>query len=1090
MGGGVTTSGGTSGKIAKFTGSQVIGDSLLSESGSTVTAAGNLNLTTGNTFQVNGTQISSANLSNDSNLAKLDATQTFTGATNTFKNGTNSTSAFLIQNTAGRNLLNVDTTNSKFTFGNITSTTGQGIAGTLLLADGTNDNFGATLNTTTLTASRTISLPDEAGTICIRSSSNCGFAASSGSTSYIQNQSSSDQSADFRITGSGRASTSLLTPLLDTATATGLAIGTTNATSISLNQNTSIASGKTFTANGASLFQDSADVATAFQIQSSVGTPLFVADASNSRIYVGNPTADSVGTLLVLDTKNVSGDPTGVNGGMYYNSNANKFRCYQNSGWTDCISNTSITLQNAYDNSSSPATITTSDGKNLVFTLADTTTDPNLIVNLQCTTSCSTNGRFVIQGNTATDVFHITPTGAIALQNNTNSNAAFQILNATGSSTPLSVDTTNGRVAIGTSTSTAGSTLLVNGSTQLTGTTASTFTTPLGASITARFLIDALDPGAFNQVIALGLTSSAASTARGIMVADARSSTSNNPAIAVLSPDENNLFGLVWDGSNTTAKLKATDQNVNDTAGINVSIVAGKAKGTAAGGTASLLGGSGGASGGAGGGATIQGGNAAAGNNNGGDVTIQGGTPAGTGTGGSVIVKPQTDSSTAFMIQNAAGSRLAVVDSTNTISAVRNGGAEIAFGSEWATYGTGVTVSRTTSLAWSGQASVSVVTTGSANSGVKQNLGAALNANDFYSVSFYAEVSATPFTDIAVVYSRDGTAGTEVACTSYNTQTLSAQGWTRVTCNFSTPVTAGNSSAYVAIKQTAGASRTFYVDGLNLTQSRVAPDTYGAGSLSLDTRITSALMLQNATNSTSALLLEDIFGAAILRVDTVNRYVQIGDSVVDGYESDLVLDHESVEDTPTVDGAMYYNSDSKSFRCTMSGAWRSCVGGTIFANTSVPAAVANTASDTNFATSYTIPANDCQPGRTYKIVAQGVWSDTGTPSFLLRVKIGSTTINSGPNQAAPTTGSANQNWRLEYQIICITAGSSGTVEGQGQMTLFSDSTTMVGRALTSTSTVTVDTTASHALQISAQWGAASSSNTVTMRQFIVDAGGP
>ena len=47
--------------------------------------------------------------------------------------------------------------------------------------------------------------------------------------------------------------------------------------------------------------------------------------------------SDTTGSLLVLDEKTDSGDPTGTNGGMYYNSNANKFRCYQNSGWTDCI---------------------------------------------------------------------------------------------------------------------------------------------------------------------------------------------------------------------------------------------------------------------------------------------------------------------------------------------------------------------------------------------------------------------------------------------------------------------------------------------------------------------------------------------------------------------------------------------------------------------------------------------------------------------------------------------------------------------------------------------------------------------------------
>jgi hypothetical protein len=62
-------------------------------------------------------------------------------------------------------------------------------------------------------------------------------------------------------------------------------------------------------------------------------------DSTNNRAYIGNPTADSTGFLLVQDAKNTTGDPTGVNGASYYNSNAasGKFRCYENNAWRDCI---------------------------------------------------------------------------------------------------------------------------------------------------------------------------------------------------------------------------------------------------------------------------------------------------------------------------------------------------------------------------------------------------------------------------------------------------------------------------------------------------------------------------------------------------------------------------------------------------------------------------------------------------------------------------------------------------------------------------------------------------------------------------------
>lgn len=80
------------------------------------------------------------------------------------------------------------------------------------------------------------------------------------------------------------------------------------------------------------------DAAALFDIQDDAGISVFIADTTNDRIYIGDPTADSIGTLLVLDTKNTAGDPAGINGGMYYNSNLSKFRCYEADQWKDCIS--------------------------------------------------------------------------------------------------------------------------------------------------------------------------------------------------------------------------------------------------------------------------------------------------------------------------------------------------------------------------------------------------------------------------------------------------------------------------------------------------------------------------------------------------------------------------------------------------------------------------------------------------------------------------------------------------------------------------------------------------------------------------------
>jgi hypothetical protein len=62
-----------------------------------------------------------------------------------------------------------------------------------------------------------------------------------------------------------------------------------------------------------------------------------VADTSNMRIYIGTPGGDVNGTLLVLGVKTTSGDPTGTNGSMYYNSSLGKMRCYENGTWQNCL---------------------------------------------------------------------------------------------------------------------------------------------------------------------------------------------------------------------------------------------------------------------------------------------------------------------------------------------------------------------------------------------------------------------------------------------------------------------------------------------------------------------------------------------------------------------------------------------------------------------------------------------------------------------------------------------------------------------------------------------------------------------------------
>jgi hypothetical protein len=57
-------------------------------------------------------------------------------------------------------------------------------------------------------------------------------------------------------------------------------------------------------------------------------------DTLNTRVKIGTGGATPV--LFVLDTKNTAGDPTGVDGAQYYNSNTSDYRCFSGTTWRSC----------------------------------------------------------------------------------------------------------------------------------------------------------------------------------------------------------------------------------------------------------------------------------------------------------------------------------------------------------------------------------------------------------------------------------------------------------------------------------------------------------------------------------------------------------------------------------------------------------------------------------------------------------------------------------------------------------------------------------------------------------------------------------
>ncbi len=78
--------------------------------------------------------------------------------------------------------------------------------------------------------------------------------------------------------------------------------------------------------------------ANALRIQSNAGDDVFNVDSENGLVYIGSPTDQAKTVLLVLSGRDEATDPPGVNGAQYYNNVMDRFRCYQEDKWQDCIS--------------------------------------------------------------------------------------------------------------------------------------------------------------------------------------------------------------------------------------------------------------------------------------------------------------------------------------------------------------------------------------------------------------------------------------------------------------------------------------------------------------------------------------------------------------------------------------------------------------------------------------------------------------------------------------------------------------------------------------------------------------------------------
>jgi hypothetical protein len=288
------------------------------------------------------------------------------------QNVTNSSNAFLVQNSGGNNILGVDTTDTNLITNpgievNTVNWALKGSAGIVISRDTSNSYLGfAGLKVVTTAVAQDgakFTFPNNTTVLASTQYTLSFYAKISGAGINTLSFGRSDTGVSGGetscvTTGAITTSWSRFSCSFNTGATMGasgnpyiyISQGTTNTVQTLWIDAVSLEPGSTATPYGAGSitlngvinspvnFQNKSDSASAFQIQNSASLALLVVDSANKNIQIGSSTSDANAVFLVLDSYNTAADPTApANGSMYYNTSTNVFRCRENGAWKNCI---------------------------------------------------------------------------------------------------------------------------------------------------------------------------------------------------------------------------------------------------------------------------------------------------------------------------------------------------------------------------------------------------------------------------------------------------------------------------------------------------------------------------------------------------------------------------------------------------------------------------------------------------------------------------------------------------------------------------------------------------------------------------------
>jgi hypothetical protein len=138
----------------------------------------------------------------------------------------------------------------------------------------------------------------------------------------------------------------------------------------------------------------------------------------------------------------------------------------------------------------------------------------------------------------------------------------------------------------------------------------------------------------------------------------------------------------------------------------------------------------------------------------------------------------------------------------------------------------------------------------------------------------------------------------------------------------------------------------------------------------------------------------------------------------------------------------------------------------------------------------TLPANFFTVGKTVRITASGYYSTTQTAGQTLTIRIrlggvaGTLVLATGANSTANII--TNRAWRIIAEITCRTTGATGTVFAQGLFFKCTDAISAAIWNMVNTGTITINTTASQAIAVTADWNSAAATDTISCSNLMIE----